>query len=82
MANELDEMTGPVAEEGRDANVINKQIPIKVGVGSTIFQVMPANSTPIILSLQSKKMRIYTKISSNNDNKSRHTPAKTHSKQA
>ena len=40
MANELDEMTGPVAEEGRDANVINKQIPIKVGVGSTIFQVL------------------------------------------
>lgn len=40
MANELDEMTGPIAEEGRDANVINKQIPIKVGVGSTIFQVL------------------------------------------
>lgn len=40
MANELDEMTGPVNEEGKDVNVINKQIPIKVGVGSTIFQVI------------------------------------------
>ena len=40
MANELDEMTGPVAEEGREVGVINKQIPIKVGVGSTIFQVL------------------------------------------
>ena len=40
MANELDEMTGPVAEEGRDANVINKQIQIKVGPGSIIFEVL------------------------------------------
>jgi len=40
MANELDEMTGPVNEEGRDINVIEKQIPVKVGVGSTIFEVI------------------------------------------
>lgn len=40
MANELDEMTGPVNEAGRDINVIEKQIPVKVGVGSTIFQVI------------------------------------------
>ncbi len=40
MANELDEMTGPVNEQGRDVNVIEKQIPVKVGVGSTIFQVL------------------------------------------
>lgn len=40
MANELDEMTGPVNEQGRDINVIEKQIPVKVGVGSTIFQVL------------------------------------------
>lgn len=39
MANELDELTGPVNKEGRDVNVIEKQIPVKVGVGSTIFQV-------------------------------------------
>ncbi len=40
MANELDEIDGPVNEEGRDINVINKRIPVKVGVGSTIFEVI------------------------------------------
>ncbi len=40
MANELDEMTGPVNEAGRDVNVIDKQIPVKVGWGSTFFQVI------------------------------------------
>jgi LemA protein len=40
MANELDEMTGPVAEEGKDANVITKQLPITVGAGSKVFNVM------------------------------------------
>lgn len=40
MANELDELTGPVNEKGQDINVIAKQIPVKVGVGSTIFQVI------------------------------------------
>ncbi len=39
MANELDEMTGPVNSEGRDVHVIEKQIPVKVGVGSTIFEI-------------------------------------------
>lgn len=39
MANELDEMTGPVNSAGRDINVIEKQLPIKVGVGSTIFEI-------------------------------------------
>lgn len=40
MANQLDEMTGNVSEAGRDINVINKQIPVKVGVGSKIFEVL------------------------------------------
>lgn len=40
MANELDELTGPVNEAGRDVNVIEKQIPVKVGVGSVIFEIM------------------------------------------
>ena len=39
MANPLDE-TRDVASEGRDARVIEKQIPVKVGVGSTIFEVL------------------------------------------
>ena len=40
MANELDEMTGPVAEEGKDTGVINKQLPIKVGPGSLVFEIL------------------------------------------
>ena len=40
MANELDELTGPVNEKGHDVNVIQKQIEIKVGWGSTFFTVM------------------------------------------
>ncbi|HBS10918.1 MAG TPA: LemA family protein [Firmicutes bacterium] len=40
MPNELDEMNGPIAEEGRDVNVIQKQIPIKTGAGSVVFEVL------------------------------------------
>ena len=40
MANELDELTGPINEKGQDINVIHKQIPVKVGWGSTFFQVL------------------------------------------
>ncbi|MGN0866276.1 MAG: LemA family protein [Oligosphaeraceae bacterium] len=40
MANELDEMTGPVNEEGRDIHVIEKQIPVKVGAGSLLFEIL------------------------------------------
>ena len=40
MANELDELTGPVNEEGRDVNVIAKQIPVTVGTGSKVFEVV------------------------------------------
>ncbi len=40
MANELDEMTGPVNQQGRDINIIEKQISVKVGFGSTLFEVM------------------------------------------
>ena len=40
MANQLDEMTGPILEEGKDVNVIAKQIPVKVGWGSAFFQVL------------------------------------------
>ena len=39
MANELDELTGPVNDAGRDINVINKQIPVTVGPGSKVFEV-------------------------------------------
>ena len=40
MANVLDEETGPVRDEGREINVIAKQIPVKVGVGSKVFEVI------------------------------------------
>ena len=40
MANELDEMTGPVNTAGRDVAVIEKQIPVKTGIGSVIFEVL------------------------------------------
>lgn len=39
MANELDELTGPVNPEGHDVNVIHKQLPVKTGVGSVIFEI-------------------------------------------
>ena len=40
MANELDEVTGPIREEGRDVHVIDKQIPVTVGPGSMVFEIM------------------------------------------
>ena len=40
MANELDEMTGPVNGAGRDVNVIEKQIPVRVGWGSMLFEIV------------------------------------------
>ena len=40
MANQLDEENGPIREDGKDINVIAKQIPVKVGVGSTIFEIL------------------------------------------
>jgi len=39
MANGLDEFDDEVSE-GRDVRVINKRIPVKVGPGSTVFQVI------------------------------------------
>ena len=40
MANELDEMTGPVNSAGRDINVIEKQLTPKIGIGSSIFELV------------------------------------------
>ena len=40
MANELDEMNYVPMEEGREVNVIAKQISPKVGLGSKIFEIM------------------------------------------
>ena len=40
MANELDETTGPVNDAGRDIAVIEKKLPVTVGWGSTLFEVV------------------------------------------
>ncbi len=39
MANSLDEVTGPVNDAGRDVHVIDKQLSVEVGFGSTLFQI-------------------------------------------
>lgn len=40
MANELDEMTGPVNAQGRDVHVIERQLPVPVGFGSALFEIL------------------------------------------
>ncbi len=40
MANELDEMTGPVNAQGRDVHVIERQLPVQVGFGSALFEIL------------------------------------------
>ena len=40
MANQLDELSGDIRDEGLDVNVIAKRIPVTVGVGSKIFEVL------------------------------------------
>ena len=39
MGNPLDEVTGPVNEQGREARVIEKQLPIEIGFGSVLFEI-------------------------------------------
>ena len=40
MANQLDELNPQIKDDGLDTNVIVKQIPATVGVGSTIFEIL------------------------------------------
>lgn len=40
MANQLDELNPQVREEGLDTNVIARKLPVKVGVGSTVFEIL------------------------------------------
>ena len=40
MANQLDELNPEIREEGLDANVIAKKLPVKVGAGSIVFEVI------------------------------------------
>ncbi|MGF6118705.1 LemA protein [Janthinobacterium lividum] len=48
MANDLDEVTGPINEQGRDINVISKQISVQVGTGSLIFEIALWAVLPLI----------------------------------
>lgn len=48
MANDLDEVTGLINEEGRDVNVISKQIPVQIGIGSLVFEVALWTVIPLI----------------------------------
>jgi len=40
MGNEIDEVTGPVNEAGRDVNVIDKQLPVQIETGTKIFEAL------------------------------------------
>lgn len=49
MANLLDEMTGPVNDQGQDVRVINRQLPVEVGFGSTLFEIALWITIPILV---------------------------------
>ncbi len=51
MANLLDEVTGPVNNEGRDVHVIDRQLPVQVGFGSTLFEIALWVTIPILVIL-------------------------------
>ena len=40
MANQLDELNPEIREEGLDTNVIAKKIPVTVGKGSLVFEIL------------------------------------------
>lgn len=51
MANLLDEVTGPVNEQGRDIHVIDRQLPVEIGIGSTIFEIALWVTIPVLVLL-------------------------------
>ena len=51
MANLLDEVTGPVNDNGRDVRVIDRQLPVQVGKESTIFEIALWITIPILVLL-------------------------------
>ncbi len=51
MANLLDEVTGPVNNSGRDVYVIDRQLPVEIGFGSTLFQIALWVVIPILVLL-------------------------------
>lgn len=51
MANLLDETTGPVNDSGRDVHVIDRQLPVEIGFGSTLFEIALWITIPILVLL-------------------------------
>lgn len=51
MANLLDEVTGPVNDNGRDVHVIDRQLPLTVGFGSTLFEIALWVTIPVLVLL-------------------------------
>ncbi|MDO4673197.1 MAG: LemA family protein, partial [Porphyromonadaceae bacterium] len=51
MANLLDEVTGPVNDAGRDVHVIDRQLSVKVGFGSTLFEIALWITIPLLVLL-------------------------------
>lgn len=47
----LDEVTGPVNIEGRDVHVIERQLPVVVGSGSTFFEIALWITIPVLVLL-------------------------------
>ena len=51
MANLLDEATGPVNDTGRDVHVIDRQLPVEIGFGSTLFEIALWVTIPVLVLL-------------------------------
>lgn len=49
MANLLNEMNGPVNENGRDVHVIDRQLPVQIGFGSVLFEIALWVTIPILV---------------------------------
>lgn len=49
MANLLDEVTGVVNENGRNIHVIDRQLPVKIGFGSVLFEIALWVIIPILV---------------------------------
>jgi len=60
MANALDEVTGPTNSNGRDVNVIDKQLPVTVGIESTLFEIAlwTVGTIPGIIILATQSMPV------------------------
>ena len=49
MANLLDEMIGPVNNQGQDVRVTNRRLPVEAGFGSTLFEIALWITIPILV---------------------------------